>query len=152
MSSRPAPGGSLAISRPSISRALRPKPFLEHANRRGPAGAADRSSQRNLFGADGDAILGVAAFLNAAFGHERINSLAAVVFASRIDIEQNDLANGVSTDEAAVVRFVLPPLECFFGLPVDSLQLDLEILRAGVETAAAAHALAERIHGLLRFL
>ena len=36
--------------------------------------------------------------------------------------------------------------------PSMPLQLDLQILRAGVEAAAAAHALAERIHLLLRFL
>src|SRR5581483_7459485 len=134
------------------SESLRAEPFLEHADCGGTAGATDGSGQRNFLGANGDAVLGIAAFLDAALGHEGIKALAGVVFAGRIEIEEDHLADGVRPDEAAVVRFVFAPLEGFFGFAIHPFELDFEILRAGVEAAAAAHALAEWIHGLLGFL
>src|SRR5262245_53735539 len=133
-------------------KSLCPKPLLEHANCRGPACAADGGGQRDFLGTDGHAILGVAALLNATFGHQRVSPLSSIVFAGRIEVEQYHLANSVSTNEATVVRLILPSVKSFPALAIHPFQLDLEILRASIETAAAAHAFAERVHGLLRFL
>jgi hypothetical protein len=60
-------------------------------------------------------------------------------------IEEHRLADGVGADKAGVVLGVLAGLKIGIGLPFVPLDLHLQILRAGIETAAAAHALGERI-------
>src|SRR4029453_18830593 len=128
---------------------LSAKPLPQHPHCGRAAGAGDGGGERNLLGADGDAILGVTADLDAAFVHQGVEPLAGVVLAGGVHVEEHGLADGVSADEAAVVGSVLPLLERFVGFAGVPFDLDLEVVRAGLQTAAAAHALTERVHRFL---
>jgi len=55
---------------------LRPKPLLEGVDRRSTARTSDRGGQRNMLRANRDAVLGVAADLDAAFLHQGIQTFA----------------------------------------------------------------------------
>lgn len=114
-------------------------------HRQRPAGFRDRFRERDVLGADGDAVLGVAALLDAADGHERVEPFAGVVLARRVRVEEDRLADRVRAEETLVVSGGLAggKLLCgFFGLGFD---FDLGELRARIDAAATTHAFAQRI-------
>src|SRR5436190_1826299 len=81
--------------------------------------------ERNLLGADGDAVLSVAAVLNASFFHQGVEALVGVILAGWIRVEKNHLADGMCADETAIVGRVFPRLECLVTFAIHPLQLDL---------------------------
>ena len=85
--------------------------------------------QRDILGANLDAVLRVAAFLNAAVAHQRRETLALQLFACGMRVEQPHLRDGGRAHEA--------------GLFVE--------LRAGLHAAAAGDAAGKRISRFLLF-
>jgi hypothetical protein len=122
--------------------------FFDGVDGQGAAGAGDRPGKGDGLRADGHAVLGVAADLQAAFFHEGIQSLAGVHFSGGMHVEEHGLADRGGADEAAVVGGVLAAGEGLIGFAVAPAELDLEVLRARFQAAAAGHALGEWI-GLL---
>jgi hypothetical protein len=98
-----------------------------------------------VLGANGDAVLGVAADLQAPFAHQGVEPLAGVVRPGRVAVEEHHLADRVGAEEVAVVLLVLAGFVGVVRLPFQPFDFDLQVLRAGVEAAAAAHAFGERI-------
>src|SRR5437870_1259362 len=100
-------------------------------HRRGPTGPADAGGEGDLLGADGDAVLSVAADLDPPFFHQGVEPLASVVLAGGVGVEEHRLADGVSADEGLVVGGGPAALELFVGFAVVPLDFGLDVLRAG---------------------
>ena len=90
----------------------------------------DRVDQRDLLRAHLDAVLRLAAALDAAFAHDRVEPLVRVHLAARVQVEEAHLVERGGADEVA-------------------RRVDL---RARLEAAAARHAARERVRRLLVLL
>ena len=73
-------------------------------NRDRTAGSADRSRQRDVLGADGDAVLGVPAHLDAPLVGERPHPLVGDHLAGGMGVEEHRLADRMGAHEAPVER------------------------------------------------
>ena len=118
-------------------------------HRRRPSCPADAGGERNLLGANRDAILRITTDLNAPFFHQGVQTLASVVVAGRMSIEEHRLANGMSADEGFVISGGLAGLELFVGFAVVPFNFCFDVLRAGIQAAATAHAFGKGISNLL---
>ena len=67
------------------------------------ANITDGSGERNFFGADLDAVLRVAAFLNSTVAHERLQTLLPEHFARGVHVEQTRLGNGGGADKSCAL-------------------------------------------------
>lgn len=67
------------------------------------ANFGDGVGQRDVFGADFNAILGVAALLDAAIAHQRVQALFLQSFAGGMSVEEPHLRNGRRADEVGLV-------------------------------------------------
>src|SRR5579872_1844175 len=106
------------------------QPAEEHPLRRVPVDRGDRVDQRYLLRIHLDAVLGLAAPLDAALAHHRVEPLARVELAGRMQVEEPHLADGGGADEIA----------------------QRSDLRARLEAASARHAARQRIGVLLVLL
>ena len=93
--------------------------------------------------------MGVAADLDAARLHQRVGPLVGVELAGGMRVVIDSLADAGGADKVNVVHRVLALLKVRVALARVSRHLNVGILRAGVQAAAAAHALAEWILQLL---
>ena len=91
----------------------------------------NRSCRVQSFRAHVDAILCVPAHVNAALRGKRIESLARVVLANRVLIESHNLADCVSAQETAIIRFNQTALVVNLAFILQWGELNLGILRAG---------------------
>src|SRR5881628_1180368 len=77
---------------------------LQPFDRRLAADLADGVGQRDILGADLDAVLRVAAGRHAARAHERVEALVLVELAGGVEVHEERLADGGGADEARAER------------------------------------------------